>query len=185
MNGAWNYQGPTEVAGRIGWRQRSDWNALYVPVPRGGEFEAVQVDVYHPGTSSGFAFYPLSDYRYYNGAENFLGLGGDLTQFTAHRGGWYDGYSSSDGIVELARTHVGVSVGRWFTLRIEMDRELGLARTLIDGVEQFTFEVDYSTLESSYVQLRTGTACCSVPADIAWSNLVIEAGEVRCDSGAD
>jgi hypothetical protein len=178
LDGAWLDQGPAVVGGRNAWRQQSDWNALYVPVARSSSSrEAVAVDVYHPDTNSGLAVVVRGDRNGFNGAENYLEYSLQRNEQTVTRGGFYDGCCNSGGITQLARrTDRGIPVQRWVTVRVELDAGSGETRFLVDGEEMFRLTVDLTTLENVYVQLRSGTACCSVPADIGWTNLTVQSG---------
>jgi hypothetical protein len=178
MNGAWMGQGVTEVAGRTAWIQQSDWNVLYIPVLRSTTaFEAVEADVYVP-SNAGFALYPLGAHHGYNGARDFLGFGGSGTSGTmgAAYGGWYDGYSSSAGIVDFATSLPGFSADAWHTVRVETDRTANESAFFLDGEEVLrTTTVPLGALADDVVQLRAGTAAWA-SANVGWSNLVVYEG---------
>jgi hypothetical protein len=179
LDGGWLDQYIGSAYGRSAWIQPSDWNVVYIPVTRSGtELEAVEVDVYVPA-HAGIALYPLGERNGYNGAEDYFGLGasGATGTMSAGYGGWYDGCCASSDMVDVATGLPGFTAGAWHTLRAEYDLATNEVSFLLDGTEVYTTtSIPLATLSDAYVQLRTGTPCCSTAADVAWTNLEVYEG---------
>lgn len=178
MDGAWLGQGPRSLYGRTAWVQRSDWNALYIPVPRSETaHEAVEVDVYAPSHAA-FRIYALGAHHGYNGAKDYMSLGAKGGEFSVSYGGSYSGHGGSSGIEKVADGIDGYDSATWHTVRVEYNFDDEETIFLVDGVEIYrTLDIPLNDLSDSVVQLRGGYACCSVPADLAWSNLRVFEGE--------
>lgn len=170
-DGAWNGQSVVQVDGRNGWRQRSDWNVIYIPIVRGEEdLSALQVELHHPGTDATAGIYPFGDIEGYNWTQDFM----QFNLRPANMGAVFE--IGAEAATAIFSSNAGVPTNQWVTLRVEMDARTSMVRFLLDNEEIFEGEVDVAALSDKYVQLRTNTRCCSVAPDITWANLRIETG---------
>ncbi|MEN9787288.1 MAG: hypothetical protein RLZZ299_2552, partial [Pseudomonadota bacterium] len=179
LDGGWLDQYASTAYDRAAWVQPSDWNVIYIPVARSSTtLEAVEVDVYVPPHAT-IGVFPRGAQNGYNGVEDYFAFGssGSTGGMSVGYGGWSDGCCAADGNVELVRDLPGFAASIWHTVRVEYDLQVPEVRFFLDGQPVYaTQDIPATSMAPDYVQLRANTRCCSVAADVAWTNLVVYEG---------
>ncbi len=178
INGGWGGHSYTSVDSVSCMKQTSDWNYAYIPVTRATkDIEAIEVDIYHPTSSSthvSWNVYWYGDHYGYNYVENGLWFNQGLSS-AGMAGG--NTYSSSTPITTWSSPPVPTS--QWSTLRIHVDHVNLTADFYIDDVLETTETLsDSDWITGADIVLRSGGQAYTTSPNTCWANLVIyEAAE--------
>lgn len=173
INGGWGGHSYTTVDGVDCMKQSSDWNYAYIPVTRASkDVEVIEVDIYHPTSSSSHVswnVYWYGDHYGYNYVENGLWFNQGLSSASMSGG---NTYSSSTTIKTWSSTPVPTS--QWSTLRAHVDHSASTIDFYIDDVLETSQSLSSSNwINGANVVLRSGGQAYTTAPNTCWADLVI------------
>jgi hypothetical protein len=168
--GQWNSQTVTAVEGRDCLLQSSDWNYAFFTMDRGdARFEALEAEVFWPGrdrTSIGLFMHGTRS------GMNFVTESLSLGIRAGYLWGLFGGSTVMGGQV-MGGTGLGqpLSAG-WHKLRLEVDRECGSAKVVVDGeVWASDIELAQDWIAGPTIGLASFGVAPTTAPDVCWSNV--------------